>query len=78
MDYETSNTIKCVKGVGTRVWDENFSYIIVAENETDLFAVLNNLLPDELSKKFKADKFRRVAIFHEGEPFKPSNEHCDC
>lgn len=71
MNFTNGNSITCIKGVGTRVWDENFPYLIIAADETSLFGVLNNLLPDELAKKFKAEKFRRVAIFHEGEPFKP-------
>ena len=65
------NSIKCVKGVGTRVWDGNFSYIIVAEDATSLWATLNNHLSKEAVGMFKEEKFKRVAIFHEGEPFTP-------
>lgn len=67
----TSTQIQCYKGTGTLIWDGNFSYIIVAESPTALWATLNNHLKKEVVDTFKEEKFRRVAIFHEGEPFKP-------
>jgi hypothetical protein len=69
MDALEPNTIKVVKGIATRVWDGNFSYIIVAKDKTALYAILNNHLAPKVAGQFKEEKFKRVAIFHEGEPF---------
>ncbi len=65
------NTIRVVKGIGTRVWDGNWCYIIVADDATSLWAVLNDHLSKEAVEQFKEERFKRVAIFHEGEPFVP-------